>query len=141
MRITTVDVETMNTAAILIAYTFAMIYERHARERKVAELISSLGVETEATQNDSTYYSGGDEQHRQKQQAAPKKHGGEKTILKLGEPGSQHAEKPQEGDTGKWHQVQRNCDRCCLGGEPGARLSGSAGIEVRSSHRIANSSN
>src|SRR5258708_21080081 len=39
----------MNTAAILIAYTFMIIYETARAKRKVAELISSLGSETEAT--------------------------------------------------------------------------------------------
>src|SRR5258707_1294639 len=49
VRITTVDVEIMNTAAILIAYTFTMMYEAARAKRKVAELVSSLGSETEAT--------------------------------------------------------------------------------------------
>ena len=43
VRITTVDVEIMNTAAILIAYTFMMMYEAARAKRKVAELINSLG--------------------------------------------------------------------------------------------------
>ena len=42
VRITTVDVEIMNTAAILIAYTFTIMYETARAKRKVAELISSL---------------------------------------------------------------------------------------------------
>src|SRR5947209_20571556 len=49
VRITMVEVEIMNTAAILIAYTFIIMYETARANRKVAELISSLGSETEAT--------------------------------------------------------------------------------------------
>jgi len=73
-------------------------------------------------QHNRAYYGGGGEQHRQKQQAAPEKDGGEKAILKLGEPVAQHADKPEEGYTGKRHQVQRHGDRSRVGGKPRARL-------------------
>src|SRR6185312_8428910 len=49
VRITTVDVEIMNTAAILIAYTFTIMYEAARAKRKVAELVSSCGAEMVAT--------------------------------------------------------------------------------------------
>src|SRR5258708_19384868 len=39
----------MNTAAILLAYTFAMMKAAARAKRKVAELVSSPGAETEAT--------------------------------------------------------------------------------------------
>ena len=93
-----------------------------AREAKGGRIHQFLRRGNGSDQHNRAYYGGGGEQHRQEQQAAPEKYGGEKAILKLGEPVAQHADKPQEGDTGKRHQVQRNRDRSRVGGKPRARL-------------------
>src|SRR6266481_4478455 len=84
----------MNTAAILIAYTFMIIYETARAKRKVAELISSLGSETEATNITAPITAAAANNIARNNKALPKKHAGEKAVLKLAEPISQHADKP-----------------------------------------------
>ncbi len=92
------------------------------REAKGGRIHQLLRRGNRSDQHNRAYYGGGGKQHRQEQQAAPEKHGGEKAILKLGEPVAQHADKPKEGDTSKRHQVQRHSDRSRVGGKPRARL-------------------
>ena len=95
----------MNTAAILIAYTFTMTYEAARAKRKVEELVSSSRSGDRGNQDDRAEDGSGGEQHRQKQQGAAKKYRGKEAILPLAEPVAQHPDKPQERDTRNRDQI------------------------------------
>jgi hypothetical protein len=51
-----------------------------------------------------------DEEHRQEEQPATEKDCGEQTILHIAELFTDHADKPQKGNSGKRHQVEAQPD-------------------------------
>ncbi len=76
----------------------------------------------EATSITAPMMAAAEKQHGEIQQPGAEKHRSEETILLLAEPVAQHADEPQERDTGKRNEVQRKCDLPRIGGEPCARL-------------------
>ena len=140
VRIKTVDVEIMNTAAILIAYTFTIMYETARAKRKVAELINSLGSEIEATNITAPITAAAANNIARNNKALPKntlakKRSSSRPSRSRSTPINHRKAIPANG-------TKFNATVTALvsvaSHAPGS--SGSAGIEVRSNHRINNMS-
>ncbi len=140
VRITTVDVEIMNTAAILIAYTFMIIYETARAKRKVAELISSLGSETEATNITAPITAAAANNIARNNKALPKNTLAKKRSSSW--PSRSRSTPINHMKATPANGTKFNATVIALvsvaSQAPGS--SGSAGMEVRSSHRINNRS-
>src|SRR5262245_8708350 len=73
-------------------------------------------------QNDGSNYSGGHEQHCQKQEPAAEEDGGKEAILALTESVAQDPDEPQESNSSERHYVDRQGDGIGTSSEPSSRL-------------------
>jgi hypothetical protein len=63
-------------------------------------------------------------EHRQEQKPAAEEDGGEELVLAVAEARAQHADKPQEGDSGEGPQVERHRNPTRIAPEPWYPLHG-----------------
>src|SRR5262245_63803384 len=70
-----------------------------------------------------------------KQDAAAEEHRGKEPVFLFAETIAQHANEPQERNSGERHQIERECDRARTALEPRTRLLRMAGIDVRKSQK------
>jgi hypothetical protein len=136
VRITTVDVEIMNTAAILIAYTFTIMYEAARAKRKVAELVSSCGAEMVATKTTAPITAAAANSIARNNKALPKKTVAKKRSSRC--PSRSRSTPINHRKATPANGTRFNAIVIALVSVPSQApgSSGSAGIEVRISHRI-----
>ena len=119
----------MNTAAILSAYTLAMVYAVIRARRNVEESIGSPGPACETTTMAPITAAAANNIARNS--TALPKYTVEKLIFPMCQAIAQNADKPEKRDTGDRHQVQCEESRTSPSAKPNPRL------ERVSGHRAA----
>jgi hypothetical protein len=109
----------MNALAILIMYTFTQAVGGCASEMKGRGTDQFLRLHGKGNQNCAHDCSGG-EQHGEEQKPASEKHRRKEPIFLLTKTIAQNTDEPQECDSRKWHQIQRECHLARIAVEPSA---------------------